>query len=345
MSMKRTTACMAIALLASCDDARKRLPDSAGGPEEILVVMPKGHWEGEPGALVRSVLEQPMQGMPQREALFRVAQCRPEDFASLLQAHHSVLYAAFGEDSSSVLMLRDQHARGQLVARIGAGKPEAWNALFSANADAVVLAFEEHHRARTGARLKHERDAALASSLRASLGIELDVPGGYLVMKQDSVITWLQRDRIIAGGGLEHNVIEGVLIHSHPYVSDSTWNVPYLVDLRDAATKQRIDGPDPGSYMVVRRAFEEMDLMPGGRAVQLDGRFAYLMHGLYGMHGAKMGGPFVSLSTLDPSGKRIITVEGFAYAPQFDKRPYVRELEALIFSLRFSGSASGDGAQ
>ena len=82
--MKRTTACMAIALLASCDDARKRLPDSAGGPEEILVVMPKGHWEGEPGALVRSVLEQPMQGMPQREALFRVAQCRPEDFASLL---------------------------------------------------------------------------------------------------------------------------------------------------------------------------------------------------------------------------------------------------------------------
>ncbi|HRD51032.1 MAG TPA: DUF4837 family protein [Flavobacteriales bacterium] len=327
---------LSLVIVTGCDDARKRLPDSAGGPDEVLVVMSKGHWESEPGAHVRAILEQPMQGLPQQEALFRVAQCRPEDFASMLQSHHSVLYAAFGEDSSGFRLLRDQHARGQLVVRVGASTPEAWNALWDANADEAINAFSDHHRARIGARLKRERDAALASSLHASLGIELDVPGGYRLMKQDSVITWLQRDRIVAGGGLEHNVIEGVLIHRHPYISSSAWTVPYLVDLRDAATRNRVDGPDPGSYMVVRRSFEQLDLMPIGRAVQLDGRFAYLMSGLYGMHGAKMGGPFVSLSTLDPSGGTIVTVEGFAYAPQFDKRPYVRELEALIFSLRFS---------
>ena len=332
-------------LVAGCGERSKQLPASAGGQEEVLVVMPNGHWEGEPGGLVRAALEQPMPGMPQREALFRVAQCEPRAFSSMLQAHHSVVYAAFDEDSSSVTMLRDQHARGQLLIRVGAATPVAWNALWSANAQEVIATLHEHQLARITERLKRERDAALISSLRSSLAIELDVPVGYRVMKQDSVITWLQRDRIVAGGGLDHNVIEGVLIHSHPYVSDSTWSVPYLVDLRDASTRGRIDGPDPGSYMIVQRAFEQLDLMPNGRAVTHDGRFAYVMHGLYGMQGAKMGGPFVSLSILHPSGDRIITVEGFVYAPQFDKRPYVRELEALTRTLRIVDPNAKDKVQ
>ncbi len=336
--MIRTTCALALALplVAGCGEGNRRLPESVGAPEEVLVVMPMGHWESEPGALVRAALEQPMPGMPQREALFRVAQCKPQAFSSMLENHHSVVHAAFGEDSSGVTLLRDQRARGQLMVRVGASTPQAWNALWQANTMEVIAALLEHQLARVGKRLKRERDASISSSLRASLGIELDVPGGYRMMKQDSVITWLQRDRIVAGGGLDHNVIEGVLIHTHPYVSDSTWSVPYLVDLRDAATRDRIDGPDPGSYMIVQRAFEQLDLMPIGRAVKHDHRFAYLMHGLYGMHGAKMGGPFVSLSTVDPGGRRIITVEGFVYAPQFDKRAYVRELEALVRSLRFA---------
>jgi hypothetical protein len=58
------------------------------------------------------------------------------------------------------------------------------------------------------------------------------------------------------------------------------------------------------------------------------------------MHGAKMGGPFVSLSCVDGTGTRLVTVEGFVYAPQFDKREYMRELEALVFSMRMDAVAS-----
>jgi hypothetical protein len=31
----------------------------------------------------------------------------------------------------------------------------------------------------------------------------------------------------------------------------------------------------------------------------------------------------------------VVTVEGFAYAPQFPKREYIRELEAILHTLRF----------
>jgi hypothetical protein len=125
-------------------------------------------------------------------------------------------------------------------------------------------------------------------------------------------------------------------VHRHPYRSDSTFSVPYLVELRDSVTRAFVEGPDTGSYMIVQRSFEQMDLMPGGGETVLDGRFAYVMRGLFGMHGAKMGGPFVSLSTLNSEGTELVTVEGFVYAPQFNKREYLRELEAILFSLRFA---------
>lgn len=326
-------------LLWACGGRKERLPDSVGAPDEVLVVMPKGHWEGPPGAAVRATLEQPLQGLPQREMLFRVAQCRPQDFASLLEGHHSVLVADIGGDSSAFLVRHDVNARGQLMIQMSANTPAMWIALWQQHTDEVIDALEQHQRERTAKRLERERDDALSTQVRERMGVDLDIPGGYHVMRLDSTFVWLERDRLMTGSGLEHNVIEGILIHTHPYESDSTWNPTYLVDLRDSITAVRVPGPNEGSYMIVQRGFEGLDLMPTGRAVELHGRFAYFMRGLYGMHGAKMGGPFVSLSTLDPSGRRIVTVEGFAYAPQFDKRPYVREMEALLFSLRFGQDA------
>ncbi len=51
-----------------------------------------------------------------------------------------------------------------------------------------------------------------------------------------------------------------------------------------------------------------------------------------------MGGPFVSYTFTPPANSDIITVEGFVYAPRFDKRNYVRHLEAILSSINFWGN-------
>jgi len=333
---------IAAMLLIGCSGKKAYLPDSAGGQGEVLVVMSNGHWEGEPGAAVRSIFEQAINGLPQREARFKLAQTTPESFGTLLAAHHSVLLAVIdgAVDTVGVVRQRNKYAKGQLLVQISAKDPVSWIGLLQREGYAAADLLEEHQRTRVGMRLARERDAALVSSLKAQYGITLDVPGGYRVMEQEPHFTWLQRDRIVTGSGLDHNVIEGVLIHVHSYTSDSTFSVPFLVEQRDSVTAAFVEGPSPGSYMVVQREFEGTDLMPTSRSVTVDGRFGYLMHGLYGMQGAKMGGPFVSLSSVDEARGRLITVEGFVYAPQFDKREYVRELEALLFSLRVAPTAS-----
>ncbi len=323
--------------LAACGDKSKRLPEAVGGQGEILVVMDKGHWEGEPGAKVRTLLERPIPGLPQQEPAFTVAHTTNESFGSLLVTHHNVLLATIRSDvdSSATILRHDVHARGQLVVSIVAKDPINWMNELRERSEDLLSRFEKHQRDRVIARSLGEADRSIISSLESAHALSIQVPGGYRVMKQDSNVTWLQRDRLMSGSGLEHNVIEGLLIYHYPYTSDSLFNVQQLVDVRDNVTRMHVPGPVDGSYMIVQRGFEQMDLMPVSRITELNGKFAYLMRGLFGMEGAKMGGPFISLTTIDEDRGRVVTVEGFVYAPQFDKREYIRELEAILYTLRF----------
>jgi hypothetical protein len=322
---------------AACGSKNQRLPEAVGGQGEVLVVMEKGHWEGEPGALVRSLLERPIARLPQKEAMFKVAHTTPDAFGSLLITHHNVLHSMIGAsvDTNTVMLRRDVHARGQLLAAISAKDPVTWMDLMKNSGENLVDRFEDHQRQRIMSRLSTQQDKAMVGTLKNAHSLTMDVPAGFRVMKQDSNFVWLQRDRIMSGSGLEHNVIEGLLIYHYPYTSDSTFNAEQLVNVRDNVTRLHVPGPVDGSYMIVQRGFEQMDLMPESRMTELNGKFAYLMHGLFGMEGAKMGGPFVSLTTVDEERNRVVTVEGFVYAPQFDKREYIRELEAILFTLKF----------
>ena len=44
--------------------------------------------------------------------------------------------------------------------------------------------------------------------------------------------------------------------------------------------------------------------------------------------------PFYSFSFLDSKSENIITIDGFVYAPEEHKRDYLREVEAIVKSIR-----------
>jgi len=53
---------------------------------------------------------------------------------------------------------------------------------------------------------------------------------------------------------------------------------------------------------------------------------------LWNMENAFMGGPFVHYAFVDKTGKQLICVDGYVFAPKFDKREFLRELEAIALS-------------
>ena len=54
--------------------------------------------------------------------------------------------------------------------------------------------------------------------------------------------------------------------------------------------------------------------------------------GAWKMLNDKMGGTFVNYAFLSKNNKEIINVDGYVYAPNFEKSKLIRELEAIIYS-------------
>ena len=78
----------------------------------------------------------------------------------------------------------------------------------------------------------------------------------------------------------------------------------------------------------------EMRLPPTYTRVAHDSLYAIEGRGLWRMEDPIQGGTFVSLTVVDEENGRVVTVDGYVYSPQFDKRPLLLEIEALIYSLR-----------
>ena len=56
-----------------------------------------------------------------------------------------------------------------------------------------------------------------------------------------------------------------------------------------------------------------------------------------------MGGPFVSYTLLDTVYNRVVTVDGFLYAPSDPKRDLLRQVEAILKSLTVTDTVAVAG--
>ena len=77
------------------------------------------------------------------------------------------------------------------------------------------------------------------------------------------------------------------------------------------------------------------EYIPKEREINLKGNYAKELRGLWHVQGDFMGGPFVSYSMVDEHRNRVITIDGYVYAPKFDKREYLRQLHALALTVSF----------
>ncbi len=58
------------------------------------------------------------------------------------------------------------------------------------------------------------------------------------------------------------------------------------------------------------------------------------MRGLWNLEGGFMGGPFISYAFIDSATTRAVVVTGFVYAPREEKRELLRQVEALMYTVK-----------
>jgi hypothetical protein len=58
------------------------------------------------------------------------------------------------------------------------------------------------------------------------------------------------------------------------------------------------------------------------------------MRGVWSVEHDFMGGPFISYTFVDPRNNQILTLMGYVYHPNKKKRNLLRQLEAIIYSVK-----------
>ena len=75
------------------------------------------------------------------------------------------------------------------------------------------------------------------------------------------------------------------------------------------------------------------DLAPmQSEAMYINNKYVFKTTGAWKMVNDKMGGPFINYAFLSKNNREIINIDGYVYAPNFEKSKLIRELEAIIYS-------------
>lgn len=332
--------CAACVLLsiAGCDEGAGKgvsLPGKVGPSGEVVVVCSETEWYGPVGKRIREIFEQPFPLLPQLEPSFDLQQLDREAFDRFWKPHRNVLVIDIGDrvdtQTPSVAIYRDKYANGQLYVHAKGRSEEALAAALQARSAELHSAFSAEEVSRYIRLISLDHNEVAQREIRELLGVEVTVPRDSRIVKAGQDFVWVDRQMTRLKGGDNHDVQQGWFIYTEPYTSDRQFLLPHRLALRDSLLRRWVPGPTDGSYMTT-----ELRSVPRLEELAFNGQYAAEIRGLWRMENDYMGGPFVSLTVYDSLRGRLVTVEGYAYAPFFDKREYVRMTEAVVRSLRLN---------
>ena len=318
-------------LLSSCqgDGARVALPGKVGAAGELLVVATPEVWKGPAGDNLQALMSQPYPVLPQYEPLMDVIHLEPDLFDRFWKPHRNILVLELADrvdtQEPSLTFYRNKYSRGQIYMVAKARTAEALTEVLLSRGGEMVSLLHAEEALRFADIVALSPNEVVAREVFNKWGIQGLWPKDARLAKRTEDFWWIDRQLTRLKGGDNHDIQQGFFIHSEPYVSTDQLSLEHVLNRRDAVTRKNVQGPSKGSYMATERR-----LFPAYEEMEFDGHFALEVRGLWKMENDFMGGPFYSLTVVDEAEARLVTFEGYAYAPYFDKRPYIREVEGLV---------------
>ena len=291
-----------LVLMGACNSGSV-MTQATGFAYEVVVVMDQKDWKGPAGEAIKSELASSVPGLPQAEPSLKI----PTAYTKVSVGYENNVWA-----------------RGQVVVSLKAPNTESIVEYSKTHEKALVNFFVKVEMNRAIEQLQKEYSMVVMDNLKSDLNVMLNAPANFTYYKDTTDFFWSSNNANTGRMDL--------IVYTFPYTDPNTFTEEYLVAKRDSVLKANLPGSFPGSYMQTEtRAGVEYT------PITLNGKYCGVMRGLWRMQGDMMGGPFVSHTRLDEKNHRVVVAEGFVYAPETDKRNFMRRIEAALFTLRLPG--------
>lgn len=316
-----------VVALAGCKGGAKKslLPNVSGKAGEVLVVIERENWEGNLGVAIRETLAMDTPYLAQREPLFSLSNVPPGSFNNMFKMHRNMLIVNIDpqNQTNGVLYKNNLWAQPQAVVQLNAATADDALALFNEAGPVISEFFEQSERDRIISNAKLYEEGALQEPMKKVTGGIIHFPSGYRCRKFTEDFVWMADEK--------QYVQQYVMAYRYPVPAQGdVFSIESIIDHRNRIMQDNVPGMFDGSYMTTSTAE-----VPTTRSLRYKGRDFMETRGFWEVHGDFMGGPFVSHSFYSPDGKDIIVLEAFVFAPRYDKRQYLRQVESLLYSFEW----------
>jgi hypothetical protein len=282
-------------------------------------------WEGEIGDSIRKNFGRDMQLLPVPEPQFRMVNIHEASIdKAIFKKHHNIFIVNIDPKIKNAFIetRKDLWAKPQVVIKINAP-----------NKHELLVSFEELRENAFDLYLENERErisksyalkfksVIIGTALKKNFHLDMNIPKGYSIAFMDSTKAWIRKET--AANSMD------VLIFVEPYKSTADFASNKIMQRRNKFTSLNIPGPTVGSYQVISDEYLE----PLFKELSFNDMFAVETRGLWRTENDFMGGPFLSYTFVDEKRAKLITIDGFMYAPKQRKAPLMRELEAMLWSV------------
>lgn len=294
---------------------------------EVVVVMKKANWDGPSGKAIKDELRSDVPGLPQSEPALKITYVEPSQFDGLLTYVRNILIVNIDPSiytKASVSYENDRWAKGQVVVTLNAPSAEAIEEYVKENPKSLVDFFVKAEMNRAIGQLQKDYSTVVLETLKEKHDLMLNAPSNMTYYRDTTDFFWASNNANTGRTDL--------IVYTFPYTDPNTFTAEYLIAKRDSVLKENLPGSFPESHMATETR-AEVSYKP----ITVNGKYCGEMRGLWKMVGDMMGGPFVSHVRLDEKNNRVVVAEGFVFAPETDKRNFIRRIEAALYTLRLPG--------
>lgn len=312
--------------LASCSGGSGKglLPNVSGKAGEVIVVIEKADWEGALGNEVREILAADCPWLYIREPLYSLVNVAPGGFADLFKVHRNIVLFNIDPQITTpgLLVKNDVWAAPQVVLQISGHDADEALAILKEKGPTVVSAIEQAERDRVIHNTLLYEESTIAPQVMEVIGGSPHFPSGYKLKTKTDDFVWV--------ADVKQYTQQGVLIYKYPALKEDNFSVENIIAKRNEVLKNNVPGMFENTYMTTAEY-----ITPTVQFVKYKGREFAETRGYWEVQGDYMGGPFVSHSFYSQDGSEIIVTEAFLYAPRYDKRQYLRQVESLLYSFEW----------
>ena len=314
-----------VALVSSCGNGLKNYTTSSSGRNgEILVVADRDLWRGDLKDTITNYFTEEQYGLPQSEPRFSVFSTPIDEFNRILRPHRSILMISINASlpEAKISFSKDKWAAPQVLVKLTGPTRESLVEKFWAHREAITDLFIKSEYRRYQNVAENMGEKGITKQLEEKYGYSLSFPKGFSISKSTDNFCWIRKET--------KEFSHGVLIYSYDYTDTKQLDMKNILFVRDTITQKHIPGPTDSSYMAVSYQVYQ----PSSKVIDFNGNYCVETRGLWLVKNDFMGGPFVNYSFVDKATNKIISLDGYVYAPRDNKRDMLRSVEAILHTWK-----------